>query len=66
MLRLCHKTCGGWPFGARCLCDLIPMMLLFERRGRTRRAHWESAVGLFAIAFNVYGAILFHLGDLLA
>ena len=66
LMLLCHKTFGGWQFGARYLCDLIPMLLLFELRGRTRRAHWETAVGIFAIAFNIYGAILFHLTDLLA
>ena len=66
LLLLCHKTFGGWQFGARYLCDLIPMLMLFELRGRAKRAHWETAAGLFAIAFNIYGAILFHLTDLLA
>ena len=66
LMLLCHKTFGGWQFGARYLCDLIPMLMLFQLRGRTKRAHWETAVGLFAIAFNIYGAILFHLTDLLA
>ena len=65
-MLLCHKTFGGWQFGARYLCDLIPMLMLFQLRGRAKRAHWETAVGLFAIAFNIYGAILFHLTDLLA
>ena len=66
LMLLCHKTFGGWQFGARYLCDLIPMLMLFELRGRAKRAHWETAAGLFAIAFNIYGAILFHLTDLLA
>ena len=66
LMLLCHKTFGGWQFGARYLCDLIPMLMLFQLRGRAKRAHWETAVGLFAIAFNIYGAILFHLTDLLA
>ena len=62
-LLLIHKTFGGWQFGARYLCDLIPMMLLFQLRGRKYRRSWETAVGSFAIAFNLYGAIVFHLID---
>lgn len=62
-LLLIHKTFGGWQFGARYLCDLIPMMMLFELRGRKRRASWETCIGIFAIAFNLYGAIAFHLMD---
>lgn len=62
-LLLIHKTFGGWQFGARYLCDLIPMMLLFELRGRRKNARWETALGIFAMAFNLYGAIVFHLID---
>jgi hypothetical protein len=62
-LLLIHKTFGGWQFGARYLCDLIPMMMLFQLRGRKRRMHWETAIGSFAIAFNLYGAIVFYLID---
>ncbi len=64
-LLLMHKTMGGWQFGCRYLSDLIPMMLLFEVRGIERRknAHWETFIGTFAIAFNLYGAIVFHLID---
>ena len=62
-LLLIHKTFGGWQFGARYLCDLIPMMMLFQLRGRKYRRSWETAVGSFAIAFNLYGAIVFYLID---
>ena len=64
-LLLLHKTLGGWQFGARYLCDPIPMMMLLELRGRKSHARWETALGTFAIAFNIYGAIVFHLMDLL-
>lgn len=64
-MLLMHKTFGGWQFGARYLCDLVPMLLLFELRGRSSRTGWETAIGIFAIAFNLYGAIVFHLMDLL-
>lgn len=62
-MLLMHKTFGGWQFGARYLCDLIPMMMLFQLRGRKRRRAWESLIGSFAIAFNLYGAIVFYLID---
>ena len=62
-LLLIHKTFGGWQFGARYLCDLAPMLLLFELRGRKKQRFWENLIGSFAIAFNVYGAIVFYLID---
>ena len=63
-MTLMHKTLGGWQFGARYLCDLIPMLLLIELRGRDRLATWEKLIGIFAIAFNLYGTVVFHLIDL--
>ena len=63
-LTLMHKTLGGWQFGARYLCDLVPMLLLIELRGRERLEPWETGVGIFAIAFNLYGTVAFHLIDL--
>ena len=64
LLTLMHKTLGGWQFGARYLCDLVPMLLLIELRGRARVAPWERAIGVFAIAFNLYGTVVFHLIDM--
>ena len=43
-LLLLHKTLGGWQFGARYLCDPIPMMMLLELRGRKSHARWETAL----------------------
>lgn len=60
-LTLMHKTLGGWQFGARYLCDLVPMLLLIQLRGRDRLTAWEGAIGAFAIAFNVYGTVVFHM-----
>ena len=62
-LLLCHKTFGGWQFGARYLCDLLPMMLLFVLQAQPKRRTWERAIGLFGIAFNLYGSVIFHLMD---
>ena len=55
-----HKTLGGWQFGARYLCDMLPMMLLFELRSKKRHSSWETAACVLAIAVNVAGAIIFH------
>ena len=61
LLLLMHKTLGGWQFGARYLCDVIPMMLLYCVRWRDRTAVWEYPIMIFAVAFNIYGAACFHL-----
>lgn len=61
LLLLMHKTLGGWQFGARYLCDVIPMILLFIVRGHERNERWEYPIMIFAIAFNIYGAACFHL-----
>ena len=59
LLLLCvHKTFGGWQFGARYTVDMLPMVLgyLLLQKDRPLRFH-EKAIGLFAIAFNLYGAL---------
>lgn len=60
-LLLMHKTLGGWQFGARYLCDVIPMILFFCVRWRRHTSGWEYPIMIFAIAFNIYGAACFHL-----
>lgn len=60
-LLLLHRTFGGWQFGTRYLVDLLPMLGLFTlRRNKALRLH-EGIVMLFAIGFNVYGTMTFHL-----
>lgn len=60
-LLLLHRTFGGWQFGTRYLIDLIPMLYLFVlRRGRGIRLG-EGMLLIFAICFNVYGSVVFHL-----
>lgn len=59
-MTLTHKTLGGWQFGARYLCDMLPMMLLFELRSKRKHSGWETAACALAIAVNVIGAVLFH------
>ena len=64
LLLLMHKTFGGWQYGARYLCDLLPVMLLFQLRHRERVSWWEYAIGGFAIAFTLYGVYIFRLIDM--
>jgi len=59
-MTLTHKTLGGWQFGARYLCDMLPMMLLFELRSKKRHSGWETAACVAAVIVNIVGAVLFH------
>ena len=63
-LLLTHKSMGGWHFGTRYLCDLIPMLFLIQLRGRDRLTSWEIVCGIFAVAFNLYGAVVFRMIDM--
>jgi hypothetical protein len=57
-LLLCHKTMGGWQFGARYTVDLLPFALFYLLLGGRRALRgWELAVGVAAILFNAYGAL---------
>jgi hypothetical protein len=62
-LLLAHKTLGGWQFGARYFCDLLPMVfLLTVRRRRVTPFAVEAVLAAAAVALNVYGAVWFYLG----
>jgi len=55
---LMHTTNGGWHFGVRYFCDMIPFMLilLFTRR----RSQWvwgDAAIASGALALQVYGTM---------
>lgn len=57
LILLCmHKTFGGWQFGCRYTCDLLPFALLYigqKRSVRPTAALWVLAAA--AVAFNIYG-----------
>lgn len=59
LVLLCaHKTFGGWQFGARYTVDMLPMALAYLLlRGPWEPRLYEKGIGLFAIAFNLYGAL---------
>ena len=60
-LLLLHKSFGGWQFGTRYLIDLVPMLGFFAlRRGKGIRTV-EGMILIFAVCFNVYGTVVFHL-----
>lgn len=60
LFGLClHKTFGGWQFGARYTCDLLPLALchICMSSAEKRLKGWEKAAAVFGIAFNIYGAL---------
>ena len=59
LLFLCvHKTFGGWQFGARYTCDLLPLALAYFCLAQRPHLHrWERVVACFGIMLNVYGAL---------
>lgn len=55
-----HKTFGGWQFGARYTCDLLPLALCYmclSGGGEKHLRAWERAAAVFGVAFNIYGAL---------
>ena len=63
LLALCmHKTLGGWQFGARYTCDLLPFALLYLARKDPPRAPTgaELFTGIAAVAFNAYGVLYMY------
>ncbi|MBR0444823.1 MAG: hypothetical protein IJK14_05570 [Clostridia bacterium] len=61
VLLLMHRTFGGWQFGARYTVDLLSYAFLICLPGlkKTPR-NWELFLGVFAILFNLYGAVAMH------
>ncbi len=58
LITCMHRTLGGWQFGARYTCDIIPFAFMYlADRGRRQVRNWELAVGGLAVAFNAYGAV---------
>ncbi|MBQ7519555.1 MAG: hypothetical protein IJU12_04480 [Clostridia bacterium] len=57
-LLLLHRTFGGYQFGARYTCDLLPYAALYlALPGHSRRMRGiEGALLIFALVFAVYGA----------
>ena len=55
-----HKTFGGWQFGCRYMCDLLPFTYLFimlAKKNKDKLTGLEILIGLFAFFFNMYGTM---------
>jgi len=63
-LFLLHESFGGWQFGARYLIDALPMLGWFVLRKEKPFRFHEGLIMLWAVGFNIYGTLLFHLGGL--
>lgn len=70
LLLLCmHKTMGGWQFGARYICDLLPMLAMYLACSRLKEEalqpsgtpqtlkHYEIYIIVFGILLNAYGCM---------
>ena len=59
LLTCMHRTLGGWQFGARYTCDMIPFVYMYLAHKGPRRspASWELALGGLAVVFNAYGVV---------
>lgn len=62
LLLLClHRTFGGWQYGTRYLCDLLPAAFYLRVRLNNRMPAWEAALLVGAGAFNLTAGVLFHM-----
>ncbi|MBQ3864477.1 MAG: hypothetical protein II781_01415 [Clostridia bacterium] len=58
LLLCCHRTLGGWQFGCRYTCDLVPYVILYyllKDRKQSFTALW--LFGFAGLIFNLYGAL---------
>ncbi len=67
ILFIClHRTLGGWQFGSRYTCDLLPFIFLaiVTYKGKNNQAIkldiFEIICIIFSIILNVYGTILLY------
>lgn len=63
LLCLCvHKTFGGWQFGARYTCDLLPFAFLYIGLKSPKKPGAAAvALGAAAVAFNLYGTMYMYM-----
>jgi len=60
LLLLAHRTFGGWQYGTRYLCDLLPALLALRALGGEPPRAGECAWIGFSTAFNLWGTHAFH------
>lgn len=59
-LLLMHRTNGGWQYGTRYLCDLLPALAFLYARGGKGPGRVAIACMALLVVFNVYATIVFH------
>ncbi|GHU65709.1 hypothetical protein FACS1894184_02050 [Clostridia bacterium] len=61
ILLLLHRTFGGWQYGARYICDMLPGLLALRLRSRRDPGVLECVFLLLLAGCNLAGTILFHI-----
>jgi hypothetical protein len=63
LVLLClHKTLGGWQWGSRYACDMLPWAVLYlAQKAPKQLSAWELTLGGMAVALNAYGVIYMYL-----
>lgn len=57
---LLHRTLGGWQYGARYFCDMLPAVLYLRARMGRELPAWEASVNGGAMTFNLLASVMFH------
>ena len=57
---LMHRTNGGWQYGTRYFCDVVPALVLLFSRARKPLRLWEAVPIGALVAFNMYATVVFH------
>jgi hypothetical protein len=60
LLLLSHRTFGGWQYGTRYICDMLPGLLMLRLSSRREPGIAERAVLLALAVCNLVGTIAFH------
>lgn len=58
---LLHRTFGGYQFGARYTCDLLPYAMIYLTQRKKQITGAEITIGCFALIFSIYGTMVIHL-----
>ena len=58
LLLCCHRTLGGWQFGCRYTCDMIPYVILYYLlKGKKPDVGILYFFGFLGLIFNLYGTL---------
>ena len=57
---LMHKSFGGWQFGTRYMCDVLPVVFYLCVKRAKRTTAYEKAIMFMGIGVNVLGTVWFR------